>query len=301
MRDREHLVEIFEDTRSTYETDPDLIRSVQLMNMFTTVYPEDPSFQSVPTPTGPAPTISVSPKRTFEAAQRLVEIYGQDRVAVLNFASATNPGGGVTRGAKAQEESLCRCSTLYASLNLKRCWDNYYLYHRNNGDFRYSDACIYSPGVTVFKTDELFCELLPKKDWYSLNVITCAAPNLYYYPFSMSEEELFDLHVRRAPWSWAPSAAVPSGTTPPSWPPPSSGSSQNAAPPSPRSSSPSTASPRNHPRTTSLSPASSAADTSTRQIQQASAFPLVEQGAGIVGVSLGPWLAFRSQIDRPPR
>lgn len=198
MSDHEHLVEIFEDTRSVYETDPDLIRSVQLMNMFTTIYPEDPSWQSACAPTGPAPTISVSPKRTFEAARRLVETYGEERVAVLNFASATNPGGGVTRGAKAQEESLCRCSTLYASLNLKRCWDKYYLYHRNNGDFRYSDACIYSPGVVVFKTDELFCETLPKEDWYSLNVITCAAPNLYYYPFSMSEKELFDLHVKRA-------------------------------------------------------------------------------------------------------
>ena len=54
MSDHEHLVEIFEDTRSVYETDPDLIRSVQLMNMFTTVYPEDPSFQSAPAPTGPA-------------------------------------------------------------------------------------------------------------------------------------------------------------------------------------------------------------------------------------------------------
>ena len=58
--------------------------------------------------------IIVSTKRTFEAAAG----YAGQKVAVHNFASATNPGGGVTRGSSAQEECLCRCSVLYFCLSV---------------------------------------------------------------------------------------------------------------------------------------------------------------------------------------
>jgi hypothetical protein len=41
---------------------------------------------------------------------------GPVRVGVLSFASATKPGGGFLSGAQAQEESIARASTVYASL-----------------------------------------------------------------------------------------------------------------------------------------------------------------------------------------
>ena len=47
--------------------------------------------------------VIVSTKRTFEA----VAGYAGQKVAVHNFASATNPGGGVTRGDPAHRRNVC--------------------------------------------------------------------------------------------------------------------------------------------------------------------------------------------------
>lgn len=47
----------------------------------------------------------------LSVARRLVA--ANRDVAALNIASAKNPGGGFEHGALAQEESLCRSSSLY--------------------------------------------------------------------------------------------------------------------------------------------------------------------------------------------
>lgn len=112
----------------------------------------------------------VSGKRSFEAASR----YAREgkKVCVLNFASATNPGGGVTRGSSAQEEGLCRCSTLYSCLDTEDMWRRFYLPHRRAKAPLYNDDCIYTPGVVIFKSDTVHPEMMQERDWLQVDVIT---------------------------------------------------------------------------------------------------------------------------------
>lgn len=127
--------------------------------------------------------VVVSGKRTLEAS----EVYAKQgkKVCVLNFASATNPGGGVVHGSSAQEEAICRCSTLYPCLNNKEMWDGFYGPHRETDDPLYNDDCIFTPGIKVFKSDTNFPELMQKSEWWDVDVITCAAPNLRSVPSNM--------------------------------------------------------------------------------------------------------------------
>ena len=148
-------------------------------------------------------------ERTFQAAEKYVRnpCYQGKRICVLNFASSMNPGGGVVRGASAQEESLCRCSTLYFCLDAVR--DTFYLPHRNGLSFLHNDDVIYTPRVTVFKSDVAKPRPLSEKDWYQVDVISCAAPNLHRYfgqllkvlgteeKPAISCEHLFQIHTKR--------------------------------------------------------------------------------------------------------
>jgi uncharacterized protein (TIGR02452 family) len=150
-------------------------------------------------------SVTVSKKRTLEAAQE----YQKYNVCVLNFASATNPGGGVLQGSNAQEECLCRCSTLYFNLNTEKMWNGFYTPHRKQKNPLHNDDCIYTPGVVVFKTDTKNPEYCDESEWYHVNVITCAAPNLRVQPennmnpgegkksVEISDKDLLKLHEKR--------------------------------------------------------------------------------------------------------
>ena len=123
---------------------------------------------------GPTTNIVVSRKRSFEAAKA----YMGKKVAVLNFANNHSPGG-APYSAGAQEESLCRTSTLYECLLNET--DSFYEYHKRLYDTGKitnwgNDDLIYSPEIVVFKTDESAPMLMDQKDWYKVDVITCAAP-----------------------------------------------------------------------------------------------------------------------------
>ena len=75
------------------------------------------------------------------------------RVGILNFASAKNPGGGFLNGSQAQEESIARSSTLYPSL-ISSTGEKFYSLHKKDlKDGYYSHAMIFSPDVTVLRTD----------------------------------------------------------------------------------------------------------------------------------------------------
>ncbi|MFB7614261.1 TIGR02452 family protein [Kitasatospora sp. NPDC056181] len=116
-----------------------------------------------------AGAVEVTAEGSIEAARRLVGA-GGGRVGVLNFASARNPGGGYLRGARAQEEDLCRSALLYSCL-LEA--PDYYEAHRASSDLRYSHRVIVSPDVPVIRGAQ--GELLAKP--YPVTFLTSPAPN----------------------------------------------------------------------------------------------------------------------------
>lgn len=114
--------------------------------------------------------VEVTGESTFQAAKRMLADSGE-KVIVLNFASATNPGGGYLNGARAQEEHLCRTSGLYPCLTR---FPEFYEFHRKQKSFLYSDRMIYSPDVPIFREDDFSLQ----KKIYKVSVATSAAPAL---------------------------------------------------------------------------------------------------------------------------
>lgn len=100
---------------------------------------------------------------TLDAAQGLRREGVKTRIAVLNMASPLQPGGGVLRGARAQEESLCMRSTLYPSLRQE--------WYRHK-----PDSIIYTPDVLVFKSGGFTRDMLKAEDRFYVDVISVAAP-----------------------------------------------------------------------------------------------------------------------------
>lgn len=125
--------------------------------------------------------VNISKGRTLDIAYKYAKT-GNKKVAVLNFASAKHPGGQVENGSNAQEESLCRVSTLYNVLSgSDKARKEYYDFNvRNLNEYPlYSDKIIYSPDIVVFRPDVAYPNsFLPEDKWYKVDVITSPAPNL---------------------------------------------------------------------------------------------------------------------------
>jgi len=109
---------------------------------------------------------------SIDGARYFHAFYPNRRMSILNFASATRPGGGFLDGASAQEESIARSSTLYVSLTSEAVRPFYALHdHDEKGGF-YSHAMIYSPNIHIFR-DDAGGWLVP----FQVDVLSCPAVN----------------------------------------------------------------------------------------------------------------------------
>lgn len=111
---------------------------------------------------------------------------------VMNFANAYHPGGGYKSGACAQEECLCRQSTLYESISSPKA-SKMYKFNFKFGTAFDSDYMLLSPVVDVFRNIDL--EFIPKP--YTTAVMTIPAPNLFDRAYGQSQEALDSVMKKR--------------------------------------------------------------------------------------------------------
>ena len=180
---REKCSNIFKDTYDKCEQNTILRESIEKSIKLTKFYYEDHKFNlKDKTIKSNEYNIIITPDRTLEAVQKYyISKDKKGKIGVLNFASAKKPGGGVWTGARSQEESLCRASTLYPCLTTEFLKDNYYSYHIEKKSEN-TNRIIYIPNILVFKSDNnVFSEMLDEKDWYNIDIITCPAHNQRAY------------------------------------------------------------------------------------------------------------------------
>ena len=198
-----YLISVFKDSMSRIDSDSSLQQSIA-SSIASQQFIAEGTIIALPKPLyAESAKVIVTKNRSFEAARPYAE-QGL-KTAVLNFASSTNPGGGVTSGASAQEECLCRVSTLYPCLKDESMWDLFYAPHRKARNPLHNDDIIYTKDVIVFKDDDY--QPLPKP--FTVDVITCAAPTLReqssnrYNPSDgdkapdITPEDLLALHEKR--------------------------------------------------------------------------------------------------------
>lgn len=141
------LIDVFEDTKQ-YTLDNNLIKSKTTKHTFLEIEPAQLVTKS---------NISVIDSDTVSAGIRF-SLLG--KTALLNMASDKKPGGGVRNGARAQEESLFRCSNLSEVIST-----SYYPLKE--------DECLYTSDAVFFK-DFNYEYIKPTE----IDVITMAAINL---------------------------------------------------------------------------------------------------------------------------
>lgn len=130
------------------------------------------------------------------ARERVTHTYlyenDEPKILVLNMANPVHPGGGVRNGARAQEEDLCRCSSLLLSLESREA-RKYYDYNRRLNTYMGSDALMITPQVEIIRDSN--GELLDET--VIVSVLTAAAPMVSYGLEGMSNAEYEDMVFNR--------------------------------------------------------------------------------------------------------
>ena len=184
------LIAIFEDTQKTISQNPFLQEQLVTSQSESQLYLEN--YTSPIRKIRGDGKVEVIENTTFQCARELHPRFS--KIAVLNFANPHEPGGGVRRGAMAQEEGLCRCSDLYNVLAQPYFLEHYYQYHYQNCDYFFSDRLIYSPNITVFKSDDKIPQMLDHP--FRVDVITSAAPYIKGFT-NKSDDELITIYKSR--------------------------------------------------------------------------------------------------------
>lgn len=186
QKKRERNIEVFNETQSMIYNNADLFHDMEHSFEGTKIEMSNGVFTATRTwknnsDESHETKVFISQNRSIYEAMEIHEKIKNDpskRLCVLNFASATTVGGGVKLGANAQEESICRVSTLYPCLNNAHVITEYYEKNRSAKNKLYENICVYTPDVTVFREDNKKMEVLPKEKWFHTDIITCPAPNL---------------------------------------------------------------------------------------------------------------------------
>ena len=204
MSSRQERIEIFEGTRQLCLSNSFLKNAIAASKAGQRIYWEGDVIEyGAPRFAEPADMI-LSPKKTVEAAMPYAR--RGKRTCILNFASSVTPGGGVLTGEQAQEESICRVSTLYFALSDPETAGKFYDYHwelirAGKMNRRNRDDIVYTPGVVAVRDDANWETMMKEQDWYEMDVIACAAPDLRQLgdaaQFSPTMEELRTLHEIR--------------------------------------------------------------------------------------------------------
>lgn len=124
--------------------------------------------------------------------RQLPHNYGDRPVLFLNMANAVYAGGGVRSGSWAQEESLCRKSSLLVSLESVGA-DPYYDYNLQLHGHLGSDGLIFTPRVEIIRDGQN--NLL--EETVIAAGLTCAAPKLTENRDGLTEEEYWNMFCNR--------------------------------------------------------------------------------------------------------